>query len=51
MRKGEITMNQYVISRRNEKGKLVETGKVEARDMHEAIEKVNGVYETIAKIG
>jgi len=44
-------MSQYIVSNRNEKGELVETEKVEAPGIHEAIEKVNGVYETIAKMG
>ena len=47
----EKKMNQYVVFIRNEKGKLIETKRIEAVDIHDAIEQTNGVYDVIKKEG
>ena len=47
----EKKMNQYVVFIRDEKGKLIETERIEAVDIHGAIEQTNGVYDVIKKEG
>ncbi|MCK4526177.1 hypothetical protein KAW18_02300 [candidate division WOR-3 bacterium] len=42
-------MNQYIVFVRNEKGKLIETERVEATDIHDAIRQTNGTYDVIEK--
>ena len=42
-------MNKYVVYIRNEKGKLIETERIEAADIHDAIGQTNGVYDVIKK--
>ena len=42
-------MNQYIVFVRNEKSELVETKRVEATDIHDAIRQTNGVYDVIEK--
>ena len=42
-------MSQYVVFVRNEKGKLVETERIEAADIHDVIGQTNGVYDVIKK--
>ena len=44
-------MSQYVVFIRNEKGKLIETKRIEAADIHDAIGQTNGVYDVIKKEG
>ena len=44
-------MSQYVVFIRNEKGKLIETKRIEAVDIHDAIGQTNGVYDVIKKEG
>ena len=45
----EKKMNQYVVFIRNEKGKLIETKRIEAVDIHDAIGQTNGIYDVIKK--
>ena len=47
----EQKMSQYIVLIRNEKGKLIETDRIEAADIHDAIEQTNGVYDVIEKEG
>lgn len=47
--KKESVVNQYIVLIRNEEGKLVETERIEAADIHAAIERINGVYDVIKK--
>lgn len=42
-------MSQYVVFIRNEKGKLIETERIEAVDIHDAIGQMNGIYDVIKK--
>ena len=43
-------MSRYVVLIRNEKGKLIETERVEAIDIHDAIKQINGTYDVIGKL-
>ena len=42
-------MSQYVVFVRNEKGKLIETERIEAADIHDVIGQTNGIYDVIKK--
>lgn len=42
-------MSLYIVFVRNEMGKLVETDRIEATDIHDAIRQTNGTYDVIEK--
>jgi len=42
-------MSQYVVFVRDKKGELIETERIEATDIHDAIEQTNDVYDVIEK--
>lgn len=43
-------MNNYKIFLRDESGKLVETGQIEADTIQDAIVQINGNYDAIGKV-
>ena len=42
-------MNQYTVFKRNKRGELIETERIEAADIHAAIEQANDTYDVIKK--